>query len=160
MGYAKRKEIFDNCTKLPIAPHPCDSRFELPKNLCPLVSTKHRKSPSVAIGQYAPRIFFTDLISDYPAGRPQPHKPLTKNVNPKKGTMPNADANAPPVASLYAQSYGYKVCMNKKVSQNQNFEKNKLFQDLLAVEANSDPGQSQQPREETKKKKYATISDK
>lgn len=36
MGYAKRKEIYDG------KPHPVDSRFELPNNVCPLVSSKHK----------------------------------------------------------------------------------------------------------------------
>lgn len=36
MGYAKRKEIYDG------RPEPVESRFELPNNVCPLVSTKHK----------------------------------------------------------------------------------------------------------------------
>ena len=66
MGYAKRKDIFDNYTKLPLAPAPTDSRFEMPSKLCPLVSTKHKRIPEVSIGNYSPRIFFTDKIKDYP----------------------------------------------------------------------------------------------
>ena len=37
MGYAKRKEIYDGL------PKPVDSRFESPKAVCPLVSTKHKQ---------------------------------------------------------------------------------------------------------------------
>ena len=60
MGYAKRKEIFDNHTKMPLAPAPLDARFEMPSELCPLVSTKHKRTPGVSLGNYSPRKFFTD----------------------------------------------------------------------------------------------------
>lgn len=36
MGYAKRREIYDG------SPHPVEARFELPNNVCPLVSTKYK----------------------------------------------------------------------------------------------------------------------
>ena len=36
MGYAKRKEIYDG------QPKPVESRFESPRDLCPIVSSKHK----------------------------------------------------------------------------------------------------------------------
>ena len=116
MGYAKRKDIFDNHTKLPIAPAPVDSRFELPPKLCPLVSTKHKRIPEVSIGTYSPRVFFTDRIRDFPEASfgPKPSKPLTMTSAPKEGKMPVDLSAAPPMAKLFAKNYGYKVCMNKK----------------------------------------------
>jgi len=103
MGYARRKGINETCTGMPLAPAPADSRFELPKEMCPLVSTKHKYTPSVSIGLYSPRIFFTDKISDYPEKKPKPNKPLTMTMASKPGTMPNEKIHtAPPVAKLYA----------------------------------------------------------
>ena len=115
MGYAKRKDIFENCTKLPLAPAPADSRFELPQNLCPLVSTKHRRIPDISIGTYSPRVFFTDKIKDYPSCSfgPKPNKPLTHTMAPKEGKMPVDTATAAPMAKLFAKNYGYKVCTVK-----------------------------------------------
>ena len=115
MGYAKRKDIFANHTKLPLAPAPVDSRFELPANLCPLVSTKHKRPPEISIGTYSPRVFFTDKIKDYPSCSfgPKPNKPLTHTSAPKEGKMPVDTESAPPMAKLFAKNFGYKVCMNK-----------------------------------------------
>ena len=97
MGYAKRKEIFDNHTKMPIAPAPLDSRFEMPSELCPLVSTKHKRTPGVSLGNYSPRKFFTDQIVDYPFSsfRPKADKPLVKDRSNRVGKMPVDIENAP-----------------------------------------------------------------
>ena len=134
MGYAKRKGINETCTTNPLPPPPSDARFELPKEICPLVSTKHKYTPKVSIGAYSPRIFFTDKISDYPEKRPKPNKPLTMTTAIKPGKMPNETAKniAPPVAKLYAKNYGYRVCMTKKISaDNDHVKSTELFAKLM-----------------------------
>ena len=138
MGYAKRKDIFENCTKNPLAPSPADARFELPKEVCPLVSSKYKYSPKVSIGMYSPRIFFTDKLQDYPKTGPKPNKPLTMTMAAKEGKMPNETVlTAPPVAKLYAKNYGYRVCMNKKISaSNDAVKATELFSKLM--ESNED----------------------
>ena len=104
MGYAKRKDIFDNHTKMPLAPAPLDARFELPSDICPLISTKHKRTPGVSLGTYSPRKFFTDQIKDYPFSsfRPKADKPLVKDRSPREGKMPCDIENAPQIAKLFA----------------------------------------------------------
>ena len=158
MGYAKRKEIFDNHTKMPLAPAPLDSRFELPSELCPLVSTKHKRTPGVSFQTYSPRKFFTDQIKDYPFSsfRPKADKPLVKDKSPKEGKMPVDIENAPQIAKLFAKDYGYKVCMLKPdrfVSEKKKkVENNPIFKQLVNFEQEEEMAKD---RQRNKKKPYA-----
>ena len=57
-----------------------------------------------------------------------PAKPLTLTQQPKAGKMPVDLSKAPPMAGLFANSYGYKVCLNKKIAnENENAVKTTLF---------------------------------
>ena len=160
MGYAKRREIYDNCTTMPIPPAPVDSRFEMPSELCPTISTKHKRTGKVSLGLYSPRIFFTDKLSDYPKSKPTPNKPLTMTMAAKEGKMPNETVlTAPPMAKLYAKNYGYRVCMNKKISSsNDKAAETNLFQRLMESDEEAEKNRLKAATA-TKKKAYVTISD-
>ena len=72
--------------------------------------------------------------------------------------MPNETVlTAPPVAKLYARNYGYRVCMNKKISSpNERVKTNPLFQQLMA---DDEAERLEVSNTVIKKKKYAVIDD-
>ena len=85
-----------------------------------------------------------------------PAKPLTLTQTPKAGKMPIDISKAPPMAGLFANSYGYKVCLNKKIAnENENAVNTTLFQQLMADNQEVE----KQKERSNKKKPYAQVSD-